>query len=97
MPETLPLPEQLNTTKQYPPSEQNSAQVSFEHVLKNRQEQLASVRGLISKKLFFSLEERLLEEKQTVNELLGFSNKQQSQKNRYTHILDPQYFEQKLL
>jgi len=52
---------------------------------------------LISKKLLFSLEEKLALEKEQLESFSGMTRKEQATRNLYSFVLDSQYFEQELL
>ena len=69
----------------------------FEHILTMRKQQLANIKKSVSKKLFFSLEEKIETERQEFLRLLGLSHKHDEIKKQYSNILDSQYFEQKFM
>lgn len=66
-------------------------------IIRHREEQLARVENFVSKKYLFKLEEKLKLEAQSLKELAGWYAEKEELSSRYTYVLDPQYFEQKLL
>ncbi len=55
---------------------------------------LESLRPVISRKLRFTLEEKLKNQKQELQRLLGLDKNLADNKSKYSNVLDSQYFEQ---
>jgi hypothetical protein len=55
---------------------------------------LNSLRPHISRKLLFSLEEKLKAQERELNHLLGLDKNLAENRSKYSNVLDTQYFEQ---
>ncbi len=98
-------PESLTPSEHLPPLP-HSAATAAEPVLSEqkitelteRQEaKLQELRPVLSRKLFFALEEKLIWEQKELRRLLDLQLGRASRQAKYSHVLDPQYFEQKFL
>jgi hypothetical protein len=68
-----------------------------ESVILSRREQLNKLEGIISKKYYYKLEERIQEEVLEFEKLLNWQKGKKQILSQYTFVLDQQYFEQKIL
>ena len=69
----------------------------FKPVLESRQSMLESLREVLSVKFYDRISGKLKEEESRALELSGLSRDKQKSRARYSHVLDPQYFEQRFL
>ena len=69
----------------------------FQPILQARFEILESIRSVISVKFFDRILAKLKQEEMKAAELSGASRDKQKHQERYSHVLDPQYFEQRFL
>lgn len=69
----------------------------FKPVLDARFDTLKSLKGILSLRFYERIDEKLKQEELTAMELSGAASDQQKRQRRYSHVLDPQYFEQRFL
>ena len=97
-PETLkPTENSAQTPPQNDGSFKQLSQELITRTMERRLEILASLQPELSRKLFYSLEEKLAQEAKQLREILDWQQGRQSQLSKYTFILDPHYFEQEFL
>ena len=69
----------------------------FRKVLDTRLRMLEALEGIVSMRFYARVADKLKQEEAKAAELSGASQDKQKRQARYSHVLDPQYFEQKFL
>ena len=69
----------------------------FRKVLDTRLTMLESIKEIVSMRFYDRVADKLKQEEAKAAELSGASQDKQKRQARYSHVLDPQYFEQKFL
>jgi hypothetical protein len=69
----------------------------IEQIYSERKAQLEKIKDSICLKLFYSIEEKIDNERQAFLSILDKSISKQEMLNKYSFVLDPQYFDQKFL
>ena len=94
MSEILPKKESNITQEEYAPPSQDLQMEQISALVLNRTQALEQLKPILSKKLYFTLEEKLLAEQRELEKLLGFQQGREETLSHYTFILDSQYFDQ---
>lgn len=69
----------------------------IDSIIRSRKESLHSLQPSLSKKLYYSLEQRIEDEREQWYGLLNIATKKQATREQYSYVLDSFYFEQKLM
>src|SRR3990167_8203018 len=69
----------------------------FRQVLDNRFSMLESLKGIVSMRFHDRVADKLKQEEVQAANLSGASRDKKKRQERYSHVLDPQYFEQRFL
>lgn len=77
--------------------DESSAQKLIDETIAIRTGQLEALSGKISRKRSFQLEEKIRQERAELETLLDIQKRKQTISDQYSFILDPAYFEQKLI
>ncbi len=101
-PQTIPQSEIDATELSHFPNsvKSNSSKLSvdkFKLVFRQRQVMLDSIKNLVSLKFFAALESKLKAEQELALELTNSNYLASKRQSQYSHVLDAQYFEQRLL
>ena len=72
-------------------------QQQIEQAAEDRANKLNGIKDLISKKFLYALEDKLAAEKKSLQQILDWQEGRNTELSKYTHVLDPHYFEQEFL
>ncbi len=76
------------------------AKLTQQHIdalYKERMQQLETLKGSISLKLYYVIAEKLETEQKTLETLLNIAHTKKQDHDQYSFVLDTQFFEQKFL
>lgn len=96
-PETLQPNEALVPKDAQPEASHHLTEAEVRSVMAARREALTGLQANLGKKRYYQLEEKLGKEQAALDELLAWYSGAKRRTARYTFVLDPQYFEQKLM
>lgn len=78
-------------------AKQAQLSLNLQPVLAARRSMLDSIKGFVSAKFYDMLLQRLAGEEELARNLTAADSASQTQKLRYSHVLDSQYFEQRFI